>query len=815
MAPNDPPTEITIRVKVPPGHIAGSSADEFTLGVLPTSSHIGDLRQQIQQLLPSNPSPERQRLLYFGRALVDNEQTIASALNTSRDTSQTEYVIHLLVKGEQDANGGQTAPSRRVHSALGGGPGLLSAGLPQEQGNIPRAANQPEGAVPQGLPTLPQGQHHPPYNLQHAQHLALLQQRQAQQMHMQQQLGRQRIPPFGVPPMHTGRPLAGPPGASPLAPGQPSPQQGARSEDDVGSDQRSAEHSNDHNATGQDRASDPDSAQTQAGETGQAPRGPQVPHRPVSGQGFHVQGVGPDGNRFEIHQQTLNIPFPGQPGPFGAPMPPMPSMGLPFPLPGMAQQRPTNQPQQPNAPSALDRARQNVTEMRQMVDDMRNANATEEDRTRIARLQQHIQAVNDYIDPFGVGRPNPRSRSSSPFPQRMAQSMRSSPALGLNPFIPPPRTPSNPLIPSLVPGVRQQPLSNRDVTCYLLSSPQGPQALLFSPQHGSYAGSFPGTATTGTSMPGNAPTGFRRTVHVIDPHGQPTPTPTQTAGAAHGQHGQQGAAPAADPAVAVAHQVAQQLNQAQQAQARPPPQDNALGPLQPLLAHFWLLFRVVIFAYFILGTNMGWRRPLALALIGLGFWMIRAGLFGEGGVARRWWDGIVRVEQRPRQQQRAQGEGAAAEGGQPGEQRPGQLPTPEELAQRLMHEREEALQRAPLHRIREHLRPVERAAALFVASFWPGVGEAHVRAREAEERRRAEEEVEQRRREEEERQRAIEAEKEGEKKEGEGSGDAGVAGDEKPAVEAVQADASAHDRKEPINGEGAERLPVPTGSTEQ
>jgi hypothetical protein len=70
-----------------------------------------------------------------------------------------------------------------------------------------------------------------------------------------------------------------------------------------------------------------------------------------------------------------------------------------------------------------------------------------------------------------------------------------------------------------------------------------------------------------------------------------------------------------------------------------------------------------------------------------------------------------------------------------------------------------------MHQIREQLRPVERAAALFFASFWPGVGEAHVRAREAEERRLMEEEVERRRREEEEAQRAIEAEQEGEKKE--------------------------------------------------
>jgi hypothetical protein len=199
----------------------------------------------------------------------------------------------------------------------------------------------------------------------------------------------------------------------------------------------------------------------------------------------------------------------------------------------------------------------------------------------------------------------------------------------------------------------------------------------------------------------------------------------------------------------------------------------------------------MIFAYFIIGTNMGWRRPVALATIGLGFYLIRAGLFGDGGIARRWWDGIVRVEQRPRQQAQGQGEAAVAEG----EQRPGQLPTPEELAQRLLQERQEALNRAPLHRIREQLRPVERAGALFFASLWPGVGEAHVRAREAEERRLQEEEVEQRRREEEERQRAIEAAQEGEKKE-EGSADAAIKGDEKPASEKEVSVTSPEDTQE-------------------
>ncbi|KAM0711212.1 hypothetical protein Q7P35_001951 [Cladosporium inversicolor] len=794
MPPADPPVEILLRVKVPPGHIEGSSADEFSLGTVSTTIPIGEIRQQIQHVLPSHPNPYRQRLLYAGRALVDNDQTLATALNTRRDTSQNEYVLHLLVKGEQDGVGGPGIPARRAVTNPGTSGGLLNAGQPQDHGNVVRLVGQPGDALPQGQPQglpqgLPQGAAHH-HNLQ-AQMMALRMQQQAQlqQLHAARHQA-------GMPPAHLPNPLQ-------FAPGQPPLRHGPRPGDHPASDQSSAQR-----PAGDGEGAGPNASQQDgANEQGAQPTHPNLApaphpqqaqglHRPISGQGFHVQGVGPNGNRFEIHQQTLNIPFPGQQAQFGMPMPGG-GMGLPFPLPGMAQQpRLPNPAQQVNGPSALDRARQNVAEMRQMVEAMRNTNATEEDRARTARLQEHIQAVNDYIDPFGVGRATPAPRSTSPFPARMAQSMRSSPSLGLGPFAPPPRTQPTPLVPNMNCS-RQQPPSGSDTTCYLLSSPQGPQALLFSPQHGTYTGSLAGHATTGLSSGVNQYNGLHRVVHLGGASGHPALTPTQPAGAAHNANGQAGNAPV-DPAVAAAQQIAQQINQAQQAQARA---DNPGGPLQPLLAHFWLLLRVMIFAYFIIGTNMGWRRPVALATIGLGFYLIRAGLFGDGGIARRWWDGIVRVEQRPRAQAQAQGEAAPADG----EQRPGQLPTPEELAQRLIQERQEALNRAPLHRIREQLRPVERAGALFFASLWPGVGEAHVRAREAEERRLQEEEVEQRRREEEERQRAIEAAEgektEGEKK-GEGSADAVTEGDEKPAAEKEVSATSPEDIKEFGSSEG-------------
>jgi hypothetical protein len=183
--------------------------------------------------------------------------------------------------------------------------------------------------------------------------------------------------------------------------------------------------------------------------------------------------------------------------------------------------------------------------------------------------------------------------------------------------------------------------------------------------------------------------------------------------------------------------------------------------MQAILGHFWFLARIMIFAYFLLGSNMGWRRPFVLTVIGIGFWMIRMGLFGDGGLLRRWWDEIMQGP-RPAQARAADGQ-ADGQGAQDGvgAARPARMPTPEELAQRLLNQAARgngnAAMNPQMRWLREQVRPAERAAALFVGSLWPGVGEAAVRAREQEERRLAEEEIAARRREEEERQRENEA----------------------------------------------------------
>lgn len=656
--PVEPPSSITIRIKVPPGHIPGG-ADEFTLGSdIPVASKIGHIRERIQEAIPSSPTPERQRVLYGGRALVDNEQSVADALNIRRDPSQKEYVVHLLVKGEGD----NTAP------------------IPQRRGvNTPNRSSSP--AQP-GVST----------------------------------------------------------GVHPPAPGQaqqPVPQ--------------NAQQIHQHFVN-------------------------QEPRAPNQG-GFHVQGVGPNGERVMIHQQTMNFPhfgqhvqhtpqlIPGMPGVHGPPgmhgVPGMPGMA-PFggfgALPGMPHQP------RPSGPSALDQARQNIVEMRRMLNELRSSEAaSESQRAEITRLEERTQALSDYIDPLrlGGGIQN-RPRSQSP---RVGGETN-----GMGLPTPPPASDSPA---SMLAGwqqraqqlrqVQQQaspaPSNPTDVTCYLLSSPLGPQAILHSPQHGTF---------TGTPQY-QAPTGLRPT---------PTSAAQSHAPSAAGENHAVGNEVLGD-ALAPNHgqEIGGQQIQAQvQAQAV---QQDPMGPLGPLLGHMWLLLRILIFSYFLLGSNMGWRRPLALAAIGLGFWMIRAGLLGDGGAIRRWWDGIMNDGQRPAP---ADGQAPPQQGQQQGPQqdqqqaqgngRAGQMPTPEQLAQRLLNEDAQARDQARNERyqwLRERARPIERAIALLVASLWPGVGEAYVRAREQEERRRAEEEIAARRREEEERQR-MEDEKQQKEQEGDHEG---------------------------------------------
>lgn len=679
MAPTDPPSEVTVKVKIPPGHLQGTTEEVFSLGSLSTTHPVSILRQRIQTLVPTNPIPSTQRILYCGRALIDDEQSLGDALNIRRDPAQTDYVVHLLVRnGHVDG----TARSDHGHVSHTGNTSTANIlPLPDLRALLnPQGMMRPDG---QNIPGTPQLS------------------------------GAAALHGPGAPAVHTSHAPVGSEGNT-----QPGPTHATNATDAAHGTSLHREHHNHHALP-----------HILPGPSVHSHGQPSPLPRPSSSHGFHISGTAPDGHHFAIHQHTFtsNGPLNGSPLPM---MPPGPSPGLPafmgLPFPGMPQQAP--QPSQTPVFSALERARENMAEMSRMLNTLREENVSSEDhRARVVEIEQRMRAVNDYLDPFHLGTRNrgqpPAARTQTPANQHPA------------PVNPPQATLQQPLpsytpqaVPSsdfnlgsemhnrqfiLQPPPRVQVADQTSV--YLLSSPQGPHALLFSPQYGNFSGSLGPSSSTVQGPFSALPL---------------RPTPTQ---------------PAQPDAAVVPRNEQPGLGQVAQAQADP------LAIVQPILGHLWLLFRVLIFAYFLMGADMGWRRPIGLFLIGLGFWLIRLGLFGNGGLVRRWWDGVVRVEnigERMRRQgvldvPQAQNEAPAAADAQAqatndqvnvAQAAPRPFPTPEELAQRLIREQH---QHAPLRRLREQIRPAERALALFIASLWPGVGERYVqaldRAREEEE----------------------------------------------------------------------------------
>lgn len=710
--PIEPPAHITLRIKVPPGHLEGGT-DTFTLpDPVAVTTRIGGLRELIQTSLPSNPLPERQRLLYFGRALVDNDQTVADALNIRREPSQTEYVVHLLVRGVENATPAPriaTPPGQPVAPQQSFAQQYMQHEQQRLQQTMP---HQHQNLPAQGLPE----QFQPEVLLAQAR----LRQEQLQAELRMLQAQAQALNPRG-------------PQTQPHAQGEQT-----ATLPNVPSHQASP------TALSQQTPSNAPSQQAQ-------PNAPPLYGQPRTHNVF-VQGVGPNGERISIHQQqrffqhTHTHAHPNH-------MPPV-AQGLPINALGMPpvvmqNQQNAQQPQTGSSSPALDRAREQIAELRRLLEEIRAENpphqATQEQLARIARMEEQARSINSYIDPLnlatGHGNANQTVDPARQPPRFFPPDLAFNPRQNANNENQPPVNPTGQrfITPEQAANPRRQPhgesnyaatarysttgrlglprrtrvsppANPEDFTCYLLSDPTGlPQALLLTPQHGTFTGTMQNNATTIANANPQAP--------------QPQPA------AAHA------------------------ANLARVVQARRVPANGEMAAINPvglLLRHFWLLLRIMIFSYFLLGSNMGWRRPLALGAIALGFWLMRAGMFGDGGVVRGWWDDIVR-------------EGAAAvEPARPA----GAMPTPEEVARRLMEER----RRGESEWVRWGRERV-RAVVLLLASLWPGVGEAFVRAREAEERRLLEEEAaaEGRRREEE---AARVAADEAEKNEGQAGGSA-------------------------------------------
>jgi hypothetical protein len=353
----------------------------------------------------------------------------------------------------------------------------------------------------------------------------------------------------------------------------------------------------------------------------------------------------------------------------------------------------------------------------------------------------------------------------------------------------PPIAPGAPIMTPAVPITSQPRSQNATHTMpadapaelFLLSSPQGPVGILFD-QQGTYT-----TAPMVSTLPFQTFTNqFAQNRQLIAGLGQ------QMAQSAHQMHNQE---------VYTRGNEAQQPVTGGQAQAQEQAQDQAQGqnqnqnqnhqaplnaPANPAAepdrvvnvgAHLWLIFKLACFVYFFSGGS-GYYRPVMLGLIACIVYLAQIGIFEDQiNVLRRHFEALLptgawAAAPNDNQQQQQQTNAAANRHNL----------TPEEAARRLMEQRRGGNGanngNGAFGVLREGMRSVERAFALFVASLFPGVGERMVHAQEERERLervrlREEEERERERQRAEEEARRVEQEQE--KKDGDGGAGEGEA----------------------------------------
>lgn len=295
----------------------------------------------------------------------------------------------------------------------------------------------------------------------------------------------------------------------------------------------------------------------------------------------------------------------------------------------------------------------------------------------------------------------------------------------------------------------QQPIpqsSGAQPMAWLLSSPSGPQGIVFAPGHG-----FFNTAPAVAMAP-------------PQPQSTPALVPTATqSGVAAPQQAQLVVRPqagAVDPPVPQAGArlppldlpaAPQPRGHLRRMQARPNANQNEI--LQFIIARGWLFLRLYMFV-FVFSESGTWRRILMIGAIIVYCALPQQNpLTNAFQIVRRHFDNLIgppNIPQRPPQQGQQNVENRDQAGASRANEtsmgsstsarrRAAAMPTPEETARRLLEQQD---RRNP-NPVIDALYRIEQGIVLFLASLVPGVGERHVRARE--EARRIVQEEEQRR----------------------------------------------------------------------
>ncbi|KAH6648996.1 hypothetical protein BKA67DRAFT_661927 [Truncatella angustata] len=746
------------------GSSSGDEAQAFTLQILspsigvpqplnfnnvPETITVRQLKEQLQNRIDTKPAAQAQRLIHRGRLLATDEDTMLKIFGEDEIRSGAPQTLHLVLRETSDirpasiplpphSSHNQSAPSTHNQQSAPAAPPPPPQ-QPQQQQPLPR---NPNPHAP--FPHLPQLSHvHAGAPLQNL------------------PFGFQQ-PGFPQPPA-VGIPSQAHPAHLPFGFG--TPQQIAQHQrqwmTNMADPQRLQEIINqtqrERAALGLNGAQDAHVASTGAA-TGQPTDRNASPYQPDGTRTVVREGVGPGGQswRITVNETVTTTQTPQRNPRTGSPFPPADISNM-FRPPAGAPQPPRSVPLA-GPHGALHGGQLSGVDVHNIL---RTADAGQA-ATRVMADAMRRNTSNSSLVSLG------NSQANQPIAPGVTVPSRTGSAMG---------TPD----PIRAAQNHSQPTSQQQAQAsaptvpevYILSSPEGPRALLV---NGSSSAYFTPLSQQALEAQASAERMRRRQLlyqqnmgafgflpGLAPPHDQHQQqqqrVPTRTIGS--------WSPPTGDQAV-------QQLQQHQHQHQQPQAQPQAPAPLvqglpalphaQPQMGHavarpgnvqvraiavaqiwphIWMVIRLVLFVWWFTSPTASWQRWFTVMAIALTLFLVNTGLLTP--IAEQFWtplrrhlDNIMPAADNHGRDRPAPAENAGAgydHAGAPGERR---APDPVETAARLVRERRVANG----NWLMTQARRLERAGILFLASIAPGVAERHIAQLEAEaraERQRREE----------------------------------------------------------------------------
>ncbi|KAA6412087.1 MAG: hypothetical protein FRX48_04237 [Lasallia pustulata] len=701
-------------------HVLSPSTEvpkKLTFSSVPTSTTVGELKLKIRDAVATKPAPERQRLIYRGKALTNNVIMLRDVFGQDTIDSAEPLSLHLVLPPTAEnpyppssVSSSRPRPASSEFQALTP-PRPASSGFqaptpprPASTGQLPTNAPHVrpmpgQGFMREGTDGAPPPPAMPWQNMQV--HQGPLSPHTAQHLNhhlaaLTQQLGL----PFPMPGMNNSPGL--PHNQNQTGPWQQPPHMNPSFHQTLAQQQQAR------------AAAGLDGVGNLAGDLHQRAESPMIAQQrdqsttPGDGQGprdagntttIVREGQGPHGAHWRMTINGSIATFPGIGSNFNGGM-----NGGERAMPNSS----IISPHGPTAePTGTPNMRQPLRSLGSSSTEQTAANLIERQsqhiRNSLAQMQQRASSLEQNTPREGLG-PTQIARPSN-------LTMRAEQA----------RTPtgvneSNTIAESSTAASTST--TSPSPMVYLLSSPSGPRALLMTHSE-MYTTPFLGVS----SINGGS--------HAIFHHGPGIAAQATATGRDDAINGQPVLAQSAQHGEVVAQPQQQQPQQ----EVQPNPARDIFRIVLPLGGHVWLLIRLFGFVYFFT-SGAGWRRTILLGLCAILVFVAQTGVFRPlqqtiWEPLRRHVEGLMPVagNNPPNADGRAARGDSVTERGNAGGQ--GEL-DPREVADRLLREQ----RNRDGDFIRRNLRRAERAVAFFLASLVPGVGERHIAARDAAEAER-------------------------------------------------------------------------------